>query len=262
MTSRGPLAGRVALVTGGGRGIGRAISLRLAADGAAVAVNYRRDEDAAAATVKEIDAAGGRAAAYHASVDSADECAAMVEQVLADFGFVDILVNNAGIASRGKTVVDTDPAEMERVVRTHALGAFFLCRLLVPQMRDRPRGDVVMVSSVGARRPMPGGAPYMMAKSAQEALAATLAVEEMAHGIHVNVVAPGLVATDMGDRLAHAVTGVGAAADLDAVAPYGRVCRPEDVADVVAYLVSEQAAYLNGQRIEVDGGGSPFSNRL
>jgi NAD(P)-dependent dehydrogenase (short-subunit alcohol dehydrogenase family) len=109
---------------------------------------------------------------------------------------------------------------------------------------------------------MPGGAPYMMAKSAQEALAATLAVEEMAHGIHVNVVAPGLVATDMGDRLAHAVTGVGAAADLDAVAPYGRVCRPEDVADVVAYLVSEQAAYLNGQRIEVDGGGSPFAHRL
>jgi 3-oxoacyl-[acyl-carrier protein] reductase len=99
-----------------------------------------------------------------------------------------------------------------------------------------------------------------MGKAALEALAATLALEELAYGTHVNVVAPGLVVTDMGDRLARAVTGAENAEALDARAPYGRVCRPEDVADVVAYLVSEQASYLNGQRIEVDGGGSPLGH--
>ena len=255
------LEGRVALVTGGGRGIGRAISERLAAEGAQVAIVYRKDEDAAQATVRGIEDRGGRADAYQASVDSVDECRAMVDAVLAAHGYVDILVSNAGIASRGRTIADTDPAEMERVVRTHAFGAFYLCGLLVPQMRERPRGDVVVVSSVAAQRAMPGGAPYRMGKVALEALAQTLALEELPHGIHTNIVEPGLVVTDMGDRLARAVAGVGQATELDARAPYGRVCRPEDVANVVAYLVSEQASYLNGQRIAVDGGASPFGAR-
>lgn len=259
--SEAPLAGRVALVTGGSRGIGRAISLRLAHDGATVAVGYRRDAAAARETVDSITAAGGRADAYAGSVESLDDCHALADAVLAAHGFVDILVCNAGIASRGRTIVDTDPAEMERVVRTHAFGAFYLCQLLVPQMRARERGDVVVVSSVATSRAAPGGAPYMMGKAALEAMAATLALEEQRHGIHVNVVAPGLVVTEMGDRLARAHTGVAGAAELDATAPYGRVCRPEDVADVVGYLVSDQASYLNGQRIAVDGGGFTFRPR-
>ncbi|HVB44184.1 MAG TPA: SDR family oxidoreductase [Streptosporangiaceae bacterium] len=250
------LTGRIALVSGGSRGIGRAIALRLAADGAQVAVNYRRDEAAAQATCEAIKAVGGHARAYRASVDSLPELESMVRELLADFGAVDILVSNAGIASRGKNVADTDPAELERVVSTHAFGAFYLSQLLLPQMRGRPRGDIVVVSSTAARTPMPGGAPYMMAKAALEALAATLAVEEMRHGIHTNIVAPGLVRTDMGDRLARALANVQDAAELNSRSPYGRVCRPQDVADVVAYLVSDQAAYLNGQRIAVNGGGS------
>lgn len=253
------LSGRVALVSGGSRGIGRAIALRLAADGAAVAVNYRRDEEAAQATCAAITAAGGRALPYQASVGSFAECESMAGRVLADFGAVDILVSNAGIASRGNRVTDTDPAELERVVRTHAFGAFYLSQLLVPQMRTRPRGDIVVISSTAAKAPMTGGAPYMMAKAALEAVAATLALEEMAHGIHANIVAPGLVQTDMGDRLARALAKVRQAAELDSLSPYGRVCRPEDVADVVAYLVSDQASYLNGQRIVVDGGGSALA---
>jgi NAD(P)-dependent dehydrogenase (short-subunit alcohol dehydrogenase family) len=259
--SAAPLNGRVALVTGGGRGIGRAVSERLAADGAQVAIVYRRDEEAARETVSTIEKNGGRAAAYQASVDSFGACRSLVDKVLGAHGFVDILVSNAGIASRGRTVVDTDPDEIERVVRTHAFGAFYLCHLLVPQMRERPRGDVIVVSSVAAQRAIPGGAPYMMGKVALEALAQTLALEELPHGIHTNIVEPGLVVTDMGDRLARAVAGVHDAAELDARAPYGRVCRPDDVANVVAYLVSEQASYLNGQRIAVDGGGSPFAGR-
>lgn len=249
------LEGRVALVTGGGRGIGRAISLALAEDGATVAVNYRRDEDAARETVAAIEAAGGKAKAYHASVESWDEDQAMVEAIVADFGYVDILVNNAGIASRGNSVADTDPAEMERVVRTHAFGPHYLSKLVLPSMRTRPRGDIIMISSAATRGNAGNGAPYNMGKAAMEALALTLFKEERKNGIHVNIVAPGLVETEMGTRLARATAGVQDMRDLDATSPFGRVCQPEDIANVVRYMVSDGASYLTGQRIYVDGGG-------
>jgi NAD(P)-dependent dehydrogenase (short-subunit alcohol dehydrogenase family) len=249
------LDGRVALVTGGSRGIGRAIALGLATDGAAVAVNYRRDAEAAAATVAGIEAVGGKARAYAADVGSLEEGRSMVAAVVADFGFVDILVNNAGIASRGRSVLDTEPEELERVVRTHALGAHHLCQAVLASMRTRPRGDIVMVSSALARDFPPNGAPYAMGKAALEALAFTLANEERRSGIHVNVVAPGLVDTDMGKRLAKATLGADDIRDLDARFPFGRVCTPDDVAKVVRFLVSEAAGYLTGQKVFVDGGG-------
>src|SRR5258708_22198371 len=131
------LAGRTALVTGASRGIGRAIALALAEAGADVAVNYRRDTDAAAETVKDIEALGRKAKAYSASVENWDEDQAMVADVLRDFGGIGILVNNAGIASRGQSVADTDPAEMERVVLVHAFGPHYLCKLSVPHMRQQ-----------------------------------------------------------------------------------------------------------------------------
>lgn len=249
------LTGRVALVTGGSRGVGRAISLKLAAEGADVAVNYRRDEQAADATVADVVALGRHARAYRASVDRWDDDKAMVESIVADFGTVDILINNAGVASRGLSVVETEPEELDRVVRTHAFGAHYLCKLVVPHMRVHPRSDIVMISSVAARNLEPLGAPYNMGKAALEALAVTLAKEEQRHGIRVNIVAPGLVVTDMGDRLARAAMGAEDAAALDGVFPFGRVCRPEDVANVVSFLVSQEADYVSGQRIEVDGGG-------
>ncbi len=248
------LEGRVALVTGGGRGIGRGIALGLAGDGAEVAIGYRRDEEAAAATVAEVEKLGRRAIAYPCSVDSLDDNEQMVKAVLDDFEFVDILVHNAGQASRGLAVADTDPAEVERLWRTHVLGSFALSRLVLPSMRTRPRGDIVMISSAGILYMPPNSAPYSMAKAAQEALAFTLAQEERAHGIHVNVVAPGLVDTEMGRRLVRATLGVEDIRSLDQEAPFGRVCRPEDVADVVRYVVSEQASYLTGAKLTVDGG--------
>ena len=255
----GQLDGRVALVTGGGRGIGKGISELLAAEGAAVAVNYRRDEDAALATVDAIRAAGGTARAYQASVDDAEQDARMVENVLADFGYVDLLVNNGGIASRGNAVADTDPVELARVVATHALGPHHLCRLVLPSMRTRPRGDIVMVSSVATSHHSANGAPYNMGKAALEALAFTLAKEERRHGIHVNVVAPGLVDTDMGERLVKALAGVTDIRTLDASSPFGRVCQPADVANVVLWLCSDGAGYVTGQRIQCDGGGTMTS---
>ena len=157
---------RVAIVTGGGRGIGRGISELLASEGATVAVNYRRDAGAAADTVATITSAGGSARAYAASVDDPDGCAEMVRRVLDDFGGVDILVCNAGIASRGLPVADTDPAEMIRVVATHAFGPHHLARLVLPSMRTRGRGDIVMISSVATSSFGPNGAPYNMGKAA------------------------------------------------------------------------------------------------
>jgi NAD(P)-dependent dehydrogenase (short-subunit alcohol dehydrogenase family) len=252
----GQLDGRVALVTGGDRGIGRGISELLASEGAAVAVNYRRDQEAADATVAAIETAGGVARAYQASVDDAEQDAHMIESVVSDLGAIDLLVNNGGVASRGHAVADTDPAEVARVVGIHAIGPHHLCRLVLPSMRTRPRGDIVMVSSVATSHHAGKGAPYNMGKAALEALAFTLAKEERQHGIHVNVVAPGLVDTDMGQRLARATSGVTDLRALDATSPFGHVCQPIDVARVVLWLCSEGAGYVTGQRIECDGGGT------
>ena len=123
-------------------------------------MNYRRDEAAAEETVSEIKAMGRKAKAYSASVENWDEDQAMVAEVLKDFGGISILVNNAGIASRGQSVADTDPAEMERVLRVHAFGPHYLCKLVIPQMRQEGRGDIIMISSVVTQHMSARGAPY------------------------------------------------------------------------------------------------------
>jgi len=175
----------------------------------------------------------------------------------------DLLVCNAGIASRGRSVADTDPEEMIRVVTTHAFGPHHMCRLVLPSMRARAtaesgRGDIIMISSVATSHMGANGAPYNMGKAAMEALASTLAKEERRNNIHVNTVAPGLVETDMGVRLARAMTGNREMEDLrsmDAMSPFGRVCQPADIAEAVLWLCSPGSGYVTGQRIEVDGGG-------
>src|SRR6478672_9464395 len=222
----GEQSGRVALVTGGGRGIGRAIAVGLAEDGADVAISYRRDEESALETVTAINALGP----------------------------VDALIHSAGIASRGFDVVRTEPAEIERLFRTHALGAFALCKHLIPTMRDAPRGDVVMISSVATSHLAANSSPYNMAKAALEALAMTLAKEERRNGIHVNVVAPGLVATEMGRRLVKGAMGVEDIHSLDAGSAFGHVCTPEEVADVVRFLLGDGGRYITGVKITIEGG--------
>jgi len=198
------------------------------------------------------------ATAHQGSTDDPVQNTALVAEVLAQYGGIDILVLNAGIASRGKSVAETEAEELWRLVATHALGPHQLCRDVLPSMRTRGRGDIIFISSVATNSMSANGAPYNMGKAAQEALASTLAKEEREHGIHVNVVAPGLVETDMGLRLARAMTGQRAMQDLrslDAAAPFGRVCQPEDVANIVLWFCSAEAGYVTGQRIEVDGGG-------
>jgi NAD(P)-dependent dehydrogenase (short-subunit alcohol dehydrogenase family) len=250
-----PLAGRVALVTGGSRGVGRAIARRLAADGAAVAVNYRRDQAAADEVVAAIEAGGGRAVAYQAPIGDDAAVAAMTQAIRSDLGEVDLLVSNAGTASRGLPMAGTEPAEYLRLLTVHTLGPVALIRSLLPAMRAKPRADIVVISSAITDGAPPNSAPYSMAKAALEMAARTLAREERPHGIRVNVVAPALVATDMGERLVRAIDGRGLH-DLDSQYPFGRVCRPEDVAGAVAFLAGPDAGYVTGQRLVVDGGGA------
>jgi len=249
------LEGRTALVTGSGRGIGRAIALALAEDGANVAVHFNRDRGAAEETSQEIQKLGRRAAVFGAALEDRDALATMVDEAVAELGPIDILVNNAGIASRGNSVVKTDPDELARVVRVHALAPHDLCRLVLPGMRTAERGDIVMVSSAATIHNPLNGAPYNMGKAAMEALAFTLAKEERRHGIRVNIVAPGLVETEMGRRLMKASAGIENLRDLDSRMPFGRICQPEDVANAIRYLVSNRASYVTGQRIYIDGGG-------
>lgn len=247
--------GRLALVTGGGRGIGRAIALALAEDGADVAVHYRRDAEAAAQTAAEIRALGRRAETFSASLEDLDSLEPMVGEIESALGPVGILVNNAGIASRGQSVLRTDPVELERVVRIHALAPHRLCQLVLPGMKSCERGDIIMISSVATLQHAGGGAPYNMGKAAMESLAFTLAKEVRKYGIRVNVVAPGLVETEMGRRLMQATQGIDDLRQLDAAMPFGRVCQPEDIANTVRFLASEAAEYVSGEKINVWGGG-------
>jgi 3-oxoacyl-[acyl-carrier protein] reductase len=249
---------RIALVTGGGRGIGQGISMALAAAGAHVAVNYARDREAADVTVEAIRAAGGVADAFQGDVANAESCAALASAVTGALGAPDLVVHNGGVASRGRGVADTPADEVERLLRVHAIGPHMLTRELLPGMRSRVaavgRADVVFISSVATVGLSANGAPYNMGKTAMEALAMTLAKEEVRHGIRVNIVAPGLTVSEMGRRLAKATTGVDIA-DLDERYPFGRVTRPEDVADAVLYLTKTDST-LTGQRLAVDGGSS------
>jgi len=248
------LSGRVALVTGGSRGIGRATALRLAEDGADVAISYASDDAAARECVRAIEARGRRGLAVRAPAEDLAAGEALVARTLSALGPIGILVHNAGVDWDGTPVADTPPEALQRVLTINAVAPHHLTRLVLPRMRTLGRGDVVMVSSMVTEVKGAGYAPYCMSKSALEALAAVLAKEERAHGIHVNTVAPGLVETALGQRYATAV-GAARMRDLDAVVPYGRVCQPEQVAGVVAFLVSEDAGYVNGQTVYVHGGG-------
>jgi len=248
------LEGRVALVTGASRGIGRAIARSLAAGGADVAISYARDSGSAAACVAEIEGMGRRGLALRAAVEDLEAGRRLVAEVERRLGPIGILVNNAGVDWDGTPVAETDPAALLRVMQINAIAPHHLSRLVLPGMRGQERGDIVMVSSMVTEVKGAGYAPYCMSKSALEALAVVLGKEEREHGIRVNTVAPGLVETELGMRY---VTdqGLSDMRQVDAVVPYGHVCQPEEVASVVRFLVSEDASYVNGQTIYVHGGG-------
>ena len=251
-------ADRTALITGGGRGIGKGIALGLAADGIDVAITYRRNREAATETVAEIEALGQAGLAVQSDVSVPDDNSRAVAEVIDRFGSFQIVISNGGIASRGRAVVETGPEELQRVVATHALGPHHLLSVAVPHLRTHERSDIVVISSVASSANGAYGAPYNMAKAALEALALTLAKEERQHGIRVNIVAPGLVETEMGRRLVKGAAGVDDIKTLYDVMPFGRVCQPEDIADAVRFFVSDRAGYITGEKLKVWGGGQDW----
>jgi len=247
------IQGKAAIVTGGSRGIGRGISLALATAGADVAICFRRDEAAAKETVEQIEAMGRKALAFQADVTDYEKAKEVVAKTADTFGKIDILVNNAGIASRGQYVAETDVEEVHRVMNSHVLGAFHFVQSVLPHMRKQERGDIHFISSRAAVQCAPGHGPYAMAKAALEALGKVLAKEELPNNIRVNVIALGLVETEMGSRLVRATTGQ----DIKEIAqgmPFGRVCQPADVGNLCAFLCSDEAGYISGHVISLDGG--------
>lgn len=223
-----------------------------------VAVTFRKDGEAAAETVGEIEAMGRAGLAIQGDVTIPDDNVRNVAEVIDRFGGFQVLVNNGGIASRGRGVVKTDPEELLRVMATHALGPHHLFSVAVPHLRTHERADIVAISSVATLSHAAYGAPYSMGKSAVESLAMALAKEERGNGIRVNIVAPGLVETEMGKRLIKGAAGIDDIRSLDDKMPFGRVCQPEDIANAVRFFVSDKAGYITGEKINVYGGGQDW----
>lgn len=246
--------GGVAIVTGASRGIGRAVARALADAGLAVVVNYREREREARALVEEIVRAGGRAQACEADVGLREAGQRLVRSALEAFGQVDVLVNNAGVHLPGVAVADVPLDAWERVLRVNLSGPFHLIQAVLPHMRARRTGHIVNLSSNVTQRFPAAAGPYTASKSGLEALTRVLAKEEGRHGIRVNAVAPGPIETDMLDESLTVMGSERAAAFLASV-PLGRQGRPEEIAGVVRFLVSDAASYLTGQVLYVNGGG-------
>lgn len=244
----GRLDDKIALVTGGGRGIGRGIVLEFAREGADVAINYRRNRDAAEATAAEVRALGRRAVVVAADVSNRAAVDAMVAEVVAALGGIDVAVANSGVASRVATVRDLDPAEWHRVIGTDLDGAFYTARAAIPHVIAR-RGAFLFVSSIGADAAAAGGAPYHVSKAGVNTLMKVLAKEVAADGVRVNCIAPGLVRSDMGDRLLK-FFGEG----LVQTIPLGRAGEPADIGRAAVFLCSNDAAWITGKVLRVDGG--------
>jgi 3-oxoacyl-[acyl-carrier protein] reductase len=240
---------KTAIVTGASRGIGRAIALRLAQDGFAVAVNYASRAQDADEVVRAIEAAGGRAIALQGDVSQAADCARLFEETEKAFGGVDVVVNNAGVIQPGTTLVaDTDDALYERIFSINTRGTFNMLRLAATRLRQG--GRIVNFSTSAIGLAMPGYAVYGAAKAAIETMTNIFAKEMRGKGISVNAVAPGPTATDLflDGKPAELVERLAKAAPLE------RLGTPEDIAHTVAFLVGPQGEWVNGQTLRVNGG--------
>jgi 3-oxoacyl-[acyl-carrier protein] reductase len=243
-----------ALITGASRGIGRAIALRLALDGIPVAVNYHTQNVAAQTVVETILNAGGRACAIQADTGDPEQVKLLFEQAENRLGPIDVLINNAGILLRG-AIDDYDPAAMSAMLRTNVDGVIHCTRAAAAVMRPNKQGSIVNISSIAAHgTAAPGTTWYAATKAAVESLTRRFALELGPSGIRVNAVAPGFILTDMVDPANREAV----VKTMAAKAVLGRCGTPEDIAGAVAFLVSDQARFITGQILTVDGGRTDF----
>jgi NAD(P)-dependent dehydrogenase (short-subunit alcohol dehydrogenase family) len=244
----GRLTGKVALVTGGGRGIGSGIALELAREGADLAINYRRDRDAAEATAARVSELGRQAYVVCADVGDYEAVVSMFARVAGHYGRLDVVVANSGVASRFSPVADLEPTEWRRVMSTDLDGAFYTARCAVPHLVES-RGSMIFISSVGADMAAAGGAPYHCAKAGVNTLTKVLAKELAPAGVRVNAIAPGLVRSDMGNRLLKFFGD-----ELVRTIPLGRPGEPADIGRAAVFLASDDAGWITGKILRVDGG--------
>ena len=238
----------VALVTGGSRGIGRAICLELARQGAAVAVNYAGNEQAAQETVEACRALGVQAEAFQADVSDPAACEELINRVKERFGRLDILVNNAGVTRDG-LLMTAKAEDFDRVLDTNLKGAYFCMKAAAKLMMRQRYGRIVNLSSVVGLRGNAGQTNYSASKAGLIGLTKSLAKELASRNVTVNAVAPGFIATDMTAALPEAVR-----TEMCKTIPEGHAGQPEDVANAVAFFAAEQSSYLTGQVLCVDGG--------
>lgn len=239
---------RVALVTGGSRGIGRATAVALARAGAYVVINYHSNEAAAADALAEVEAAGGRGEIAAFDVADPDAVDAAVKAITDRHGRLDILVNNAGIAL-DQLLLRVKPSELDRTFGTNVHGALYCAKAAIRPMMRKKWGRIINLSSVVAEAGNPGQAVYSASKAALIGLTKTLAREYASRGVTVNAVAPGYIETDMTTALSEELRG-----SIIAQTPVGRVGRPEEVAAAIVFLASDEAAYITGQTLRVNGG--------
>lgn len=242
------LSGKIALVTGGGRGIGKAVALTLAGYGADVAVNYSGSREKAEETAQQIRSLGRRAALIRADISSQEECAGMFREAEDQLGKISILVNNAGI-TRDNLAIRMSEEEFTQVLDTNLKGTFFCMQLAAKSMLRQRSGRIVSISSISGVRGNAGQINYCGAKAGIVGMTKCLAKELASRNITVNAVAPGYIDTDMTAVLPEKIKE----AVLSQI-PLGRMGRPEDVAETVAFLASDRAGYITGQTILVDGG--------
>lgn len=242
------LKGKIALVTGAAKGIGRAIAVALAKEGATVVVNYNGSKEKAEAVVGEIRGLGTEGCAYQCNVADTDAALAMIKEVIAQYGRLDILVNNAGI-TRDNLIMKMTEEDFDAVISANLKGCFNTIKGASRQMLKQRSGRIINITSVSGILGNAGQANYAASKAGIIGLTKTMARELASRGITVNGVAPGFVDTDMTQVLSESVKEA-----ATAQIPLGRFGKPEDIANMVTYLASEKAAYITGQIISVDGG--------